>query len=144
MRRRHSEKNRPQRERELGIVLIMSLLILLTLTLLSSSAMQTALLEEKIAGNAKQHKQAFQQAEAALRAGENWLMNNDSLSGIGESFSAAQFRITLLQRRKDRLGAVSYADHDNAINDYFLVENQLTDEASGAPVALQSIYVKRY
>ena len=135
---------RVSRRRQQGIVLIIALLILLTLTLLSSAAMQTALLEEKIATNSRLHNQAFQQAEAALRAGESWLLENDSLSTIGETFATEQFRITLLDRRHDRLGASSYGEQNNAKNDYFLVENQPSDDASGAQIALRSIYAKRY
>ena len=56
-----------------GATLIISLVILLVLTMLSVQAMQTATLEEKMAGNFRDKKMAFEAAEEALRYGEMWL-----------------------------------------------------------------------
>lgn len=47
--------------------------MLLVMTLIGVSAMQTNLLEEKMAGNQRDLNLAFQAAEAALRDSENWL-----------------------------------------------------------------------
>jgi len=59
-----------------GSALIVSLVILLIMTILGLSAMQTTVLQERMAGNMKDRNMAFQAAEAALRAGENWVENN--------------------------------------------------------------------
>lgn len=57
-----------------GSVLITSLILLLVLTLLGLSSMQTSVMEEMMAGNAKDHHMAFQSAEAALRDGESRIL----------------------------------------------------------------------
>ncbi len=57
-----------------GMVLIISLIFLLLLCILSLSAMQSANIQEKMAGNIRDHQLAFQAAEAALRSGEGFLL----------------------------------------------------------------------
>ena len=54
--------------RECGAVLIASLVLLVIMTLFATSAMQGTILEERIAGNLRQHNVALQAAEAALQA----------------------------------------------------------------------------
>ena len=56
-----------------GAALIVGLLMLVVMTLIGVSAMQTDLLEEKMAGNQRDLDLAFQAAESTLRDGENWL-----------------------------------------------------------------------
>lgn len=56
-----------------GAALATSLILLLMLTLIGVTAMQSTTLEEKMAGNLRSEHLAFQAAEAALRAGEEWL-----------------------------------------------------------------------
>ena len=53
-----------------GATLIVSLLILLVMTLLGVTAMQTNILEEKMAGNDKDRSLSLQAAEATLRFAE--------------------------------------------------------------------------
>ncbi|GAB4355912.1 MAG: PilX N-terminal domain-containing pilus assembly protein [Methylohalobius crimeensis] len=53
-----------------GAALIVSLLMLLVMTVIGVAAMQTNLLEEKMAGNFRDVNLAFQAAEAALRDAE--------------------------------------------------------------------------
>jgi len=53
-----------------GAALVVSLLILLVMTLIGVSSMQTSTMEEKMASNTREHQQAFEAAEAALRAAE--------------------------------------------------------------------------
>jgi len=55
--------------RQQGVVLIVALVLLLVLTVLGLAASQTTSLEERMAGNARNHDLAFQAAEAALTAG---------------------------------------------------------------------------
>lgn len=56
-----------------GVALVTGLIFMVVLTLLVVSAMRGTLLEEKMAGNARDADLAFQAAEAALRAGEQVL-----------------------------------------------------------------------
>lgn len=58
----------PARQR--GAILVISLLLLLVMTVLALAASQTTRLQERMAGNARDTDQAFQAAEAGLRAAE--------------------------------------------------------------------------
>lgn len=55
---------------ERGAALITGLIFMVVLTLISTAALRGTLLEEKMAGNARNVDLAFQSAEEALRAGE--------------------------------------------------------------------------
>lgn len=70
----------PQR----GVALITGLIFMVVLTLLVIAAMRTTILEEKMAGNARDINLAFQAAEAALRAGEQ-VLNGASLPAFSTS-----------------------------------------------------------
>ena len=61
-----------------GIVLIISMIMLLMMTLLGVTAMKTALMEEKMAGNTRDATLAFHAAETALRDAEVWVANQGS------------------------------------------------------------------
>ncbi|MFY0728542.1 pilus assembly PilX family protein [Pseudomonas sp. NFX15] len=54
-----------------GMALLVSLVFLLLLTLIGLSSMQSATLQEKMAGSVALRNQSFQNAEAALRVGES-------------------------------------------------------------------------
>lgn len=60
-----------QRQTQRGMVLLVSLVFLLLLTLIGLSSMQSANLQEKMAGSVSLRNQSFQAAEAALRVGES-------------------------------------------------------------------------
>ena len=60
-----------QRQKQRGMVLLVSLVFLLLLTLIGLSSMQSANLQEKMAGSVSLRNQSFQAAEAALRIGES-------------------------------------------------------------------------
>lgn len=60
-------------QQQSGVVLVVSLVMLLLLTLIGISGMQTTSLEEKMAGNLRDQNIAFQAAESALLAGENFV-----------------------------------------------------------------------
>ena len=66
------------RSRQAGVALVISLIILLMLTVLGVQGLQTVTLEEKMAGNFRDRQLAFEAAEAALRAGENWINAQNS------------------------------------------------------------------
>lgn len=53
-----------------GTVLITGLILLVMIMLLGLAAMRTVSLQERLAGSSSDYNQAFQSAEAALRAGE--------------------------------------------------------------------------
>jgi type IV pilus assembly protein PilX len=56
--------------RQSGAVMVVSLLLLLVMTVLALAASQSTRMQEKMAGNSRDHDLALQSAEAGLRAGE--------------------------------------------------------------------------
>ncbi|WP_371856312.1 PilX N-terminal domain-containing pilus assembly protein [Pseudomonas sp. Irchel s3b5] len=64
---------------ERGMALLVSLVFLLLLTLIGISSMQSATLQEKMAGSVALRNQTFQSAEAVLRVGES-AVQRDSYS----------------------------------------------------------------
>ncbi|HKJ75770.1 MAG TPA: PilX N-terminal domain-containing pilus assembly protein [Gammaproteobacteria bacterium] len=62
-----------------GSTLVVALFILLLLSILGVSAMQTTVLQERMAGNLRDKQLSFQAAEAALREGETWLRDTVAL-----------------------------------------------------------------
>lgn len=58
-----------------GTALIMAMVFLVLLTILGLKAMDTTVLEEKMTSNVKDKNVAFESAETALTAGENWLFS---------------------------------------------------------------------
>ena len=62
--------------RQCGAVLIISLIFLLLMTIIGVTSIQTSTLQERMAGNVRDHNRALQAAEMALRTGEVWLDNN--------------------------------------------------------------------
>ncbi len=56
--------------RQRGAVLLVSLIMLLLLTIIGAAAMRDTNLQERMAGNMRDHSLAFQAAEAALRFAE--------------------------------------------------------------------------
>ncbi|MBN2700612.1 MAG: hypothetical protein JXR29_04080 [Methylothermaceae bacterium] len=65
-----------------GAALVISLLMLLVMTVIGVAAMQTNLLEEKMAGNFRDMNLAFQAAEAALRDAESDITPPSRVSGL--------------------------------------------------------------
>ncbi len=61
----------PGRAAQDGMVLLVALVMLLLITMIGVSSMQNATLQEKMAGSVQTRNTTFQNAEAALRAGEN-------------------------------------------------------------------------
>lgn len=68
------------RKHQSGAALIMSLLLLTVMTLVSVTAMQSTLLEEKMAGNTRDRQLSFEAAEAAIHAAEQYLQTNTFIS----------------------------------------------------------------
>jgi len=67
------------KRRARGAVLIMSLVMLLVLTILGIGAMQSATMEERMAGNLRDEDLAFQTSEAALREAQRLVMDRPDL-----------------------------------------------------------------
>jgi type IV pilus assembly protein PilX len=61
-------------QRQSGFVLVVALILLLVLTLLGLAAAQSTSLEERMAGNARNHDMAFQAAEAGLYAAQSGIL----------------------------------------------------------------------
>jgi type IV pilus assembly protein PilX len=81
----HFESSRAAlRGRQRGVALVVTLVFLLLLTILSTSALRDTTLQERMAGNLRDSNLALQAAEAALRAGESWV-----LSAAGGAAAAA-------------------------------------------------------
>jgi type IV pilus assembly protein PilX len=70
------------RSDQAGAVLVTSLLFLLVMSLLGVTAMNVALLEEKMAGNLRDRSLAFQAAETALRATGLMLANSPDIVDV--------------------------------------------------------------
>ncbi|MBK1701537.1 pilus assembly PilX family protein [Thiococcus pfennigii] len=62
--------------RQAGAALVIALVFLLLMTILGVSSMQGTALQERMAGNQRDRNQAFQAAEAGLRAGEIYVDEN--------------------------------------------------------------------
>src|SRR5690606_23521558 len=62
--------------RQAGSALLICLIFMLLLTIIGVGAMQSATLQERMAGNSRDQNLAFQAAEAALRAGEQRLQGS--------------------------------------------------------------------
>lgn len=60
--------------REQGVVLIFCLVFLLILTMMGVASMDSAMFEERMAGNMQDYNEALQAAESALRTAEDWLL----------------------------------------------------------------------
>lgn len=66
-----SYAGRPMQQR--GAILIFCLIFLLVLTLMGTAGMQSALLQERMAGNLLSHDSARYAAEATLQEAQQWL-----------------------------------------------------------------------
>jgi len=64
----------PAAARQRGAILIFCLVFLLVLTMMGAASMETAVLEERMAGNMQDQNVAFQAAETSLQSAENWLL----------------------------------------------------------------------
>lgn len=76
--------------RQKGMVLLVSLVFLLLLTLVGVSSMQSATLQEKMAGSVTLRNKSFQTAEAILRLGESAIQApNYSLAACNSAVTCA-------------------------------------------------------
>ncbi len=77
------------RNNQQGSALVLSLVILLVMTLLGITAMNTSVLEEKMAANDRHQKLAFQNAESGLSQAEQTLLDTDwyGPEGLSNAFN---------------------------------------------------------
>jgi type IV pilus assembly protein PilX len=61
---------------ERGMALPVVIVIMVVIALLATSGMDDASMQERMSGNLRDREMAFQAAEAALRAGEQWVLSN--------------------------------------------------------------------
>lgn len=65
--------HKPLIKQQQGAVLVIGLIMLLLLTVIGMSSIRGTDLQERMAGNARDHNLAFQASEAAVRSAENYL-----------------------------------------------------------------------
>lgn len=73
------------RSRQSGAALVVSLIFLLVVTLIAVSSTRDTLLEEKMAGNARDRNVAFQAAESGIREAEIFIESIVSLGNFSSS-----------------------------------------------------------
>jgi type IV pilus assembly protein PilX len=78
-------------KRQSGAVLVVSLIMLLVMTLIGVTAMRSTTMEEKMAGNSRDHAVAFQAAESALRQGEETDADISAFNFDGANGTAAHY-----------------------------------------------------
>jgi Tfp pilus assembly protein PilX len=71
--------SRPQ---ERGVALLVGLIVLLIISLLATHGMQSSILQEKMAANARNRAAAFEAAEGAARAAEALVRRGDNVTGL--------------------------------------------------------------
>ena len=74
-----------------GVVLIVSLTILMVLTLIGVSAMKTSSLQERMSGNSRDYQTAFEAAELALRAGEDYIKTISTTTDFSSTGANGKF-----------------------------------------------------
>ncbi len=71
---------RNRRPRQKGVVLVVALMFMLVMSIVGVTAMQSTIMQERMAGNVRDRNLAFQAAEAALRAGELAVRGNRKIA----------------------------------------------------------------
>ena len=92
-----------------GAVLIVALVLLLVLTVLGTAGIQDTAMEERMAGNFRDHSAALQAAETALRTGELALGGTTSFSGMTFSSSGTSglYDVELMSHSVDPEGTTT-------------------------------------
>jgi type IV pilus assembly protein PilX len=92
-----------------GTVLVVSLVVLLVMTLVGITSMQTTLLEERMAGNLREHNLAFQAGEAGQQLALTYL---ESLTNAPVATPSGSQNIWVGCRLNDALGGCRLCDGD--------------------------------
>lgn len=83
----HALHHRAVASRQRGVALVVGLIFLALLTLVAITAVQTTVLEEKMAGGLKNENLAFQAAESALRDAEVQILTKATLPKFDDGSS---------------------------------------------------------
>lgn len=125
--------------RQRGAVLVVSLLLLLVMTMLALAASQATRMQERMAGNARDHELAFQSAEAGLRAGERFVDSSTLTSAPTPCSSSPPCQVYELGYLTDD---VSYQNiawwKDNATT--YSTSSQISSSASSAVASREPMY----
>lgn len=78
-------RNRMPHSDQRGVVLVISLLFLVVMTMIGVTAMSTASLQEKMAGNMRDKTLSFEAAEAALRDAEINVLTIANIPDLGDA-----------------------------------------------------------
>lgn len=81
-------QNMPTMGRQGGAILFVGIILMVILTMLAFTALRTATMQERMAGNVRDRGIAFQAAESALRAAEKYLSVTSTPSSATFSGSA--------------------------------------------------------
>ena len=123
------------RNRQHGVVLVISLLMLLVLTMIGVAATRSTTLEQRMTTNQNDQQVAFEAAEAALRSGESALSNSIPVNAYASNTAGAYMLNTMtVNWRTINWDASGGAVFDytglqpNTLIDptYFVVENNIT------------------
>jgi type IV pilus assembly protein PilX len=145
-------KHSPQ-GRQGGAALILALIFLLLMTLLSTSAVRTSTMQERMAGNMRDWNLGFQGAEASLRQAEKYLMDNDVLPDFDNTggfyqVNAPNRPVWVGESTSDGAGYITYsgAVQGASAPRYYIerlssIRPAGTDTETGAPV--EEIYYFR-
>ncbi len=107
----HSHHNpfSKSRSAQRGAVLAISLMILLVMTTIGVASMGSTTLQERMSNNNTQRQIAFQAAEAALRAGEAFLLANiGNVADLATNFNATTPVAGLYSERAPVVGVATY------------------------------------
>lgn len=154
--------------KQTGVVLVTSLMILLLLTIIGLSATQVTSLEEKMAGNARDQNIAFQAAESALIAAENYILavplanmgstfngsngllgttNAESDFFLDTTWTANSSQITPLSYSESNLGVttkpryiIKRLPESSGTTNFFRITARGTGNVAGTQVILQVVY----
>lgn len=104
--------------RQRGAVLIVALVLLLVLTVLGTASVRDTTMEERMAGNFRDHSAALEAAETALRAGEVELGSSTGFSGMTFSASGGSsgfYDVALLTNSVDPTTTSSWSTVDPTV-----------------------------
>ena len=91
--------------RQRGAVLIVALVLLLVLTLLGTAGIRDTAMEERMAGNFRDHSAALESAETALRVAEGLLGTTAGYSGMAFDGTDGTYEVIDTSTSVDPLGA---------------------------------------
>ena len=115
MRELNHYRTRSQR----GAVLIVALVLLLVLTVLGTAGIQDTAMEERMAGNFRDHSAAMQAAETALRTGELELGNSTAFGALTFTATGTSglYDVELMTHSVDPKSASNWATVNAAVLD---------------------------